>query len=114
MPLAAIPGPHLSCFRRLVGRWLVEYAWAGMTRSPRGLHHDSMMDEQARHYLGGGVFLGTKGSFLSTPDFIRANEGLMLMRDIPALGREFHSQEKESSDPPRVLQKQGEYYINFG
>lgn len=51
--MAAIPGTHLSCFRGLMGHWLVEYAWAGMARSPRALHHDSLMDEQAWHYLGG-------------------------------------------------------------
>lgn len=66
MPLAAIPGPHLSCFRGFVERLLVEYAWAGMAWSPRALHHDSLMDEQAWHYLGGG-FLGTKRSHVQHP-----------------------------------------------
>lgn len=98
MPLATIPGPYLSCFRGLEGRWLVEYAWAGMAWSPRALHSDSLIDEQAWHCLGGGGYLGTKRSS-SMLDFNRANEGPMLMRDIPALGNEFHNLQKESSDP---------------
>lgn len=71
------------------------------------------MDEQAWHYLGGD-FWEQRGATFSSPGFNKANEGLMLMRDIPALGREFHNLEKESTDPPRVLQKQGVYYFNYG
>lgn len=100
MPLATIPGPHLFCFRGLVGCWLVEYAWAGMVRSPRAFRHDSLMDEQGWHYLGGDFWEQREATF-GTPDFKRANEGPMLIRNIPAVGRD---QQKESSDPVRVLQ----------
>lgn len=63
---------------------MVEYAWAGMDRSPRASTNDSVMDEDAWHHPEGG---SENKEQPRPPDFNTANEGAMLMRDMPTLGK---------------------------
>lgn len=55
-----------------------------MVRSPRASTNDRLMDEDAWHHPEGG---SENKEQPRPPDLNTANEGAMLMRDMPTLGK---------------------------